>query len=77
MTAVACALFLGFVDQATQYAESTGGGGGPGSGWGRKKDEDDMAFGRRCILLARNMLNPGGNGGMQEQSVKKRTGIKR
>ena len=77
MTAVACALFLGFVDQATQYAESTGGGGGPGSGWGRKKDEDDMAFGRRCILLARNMLNPGGNGGTEEQSVKKRTGIKR
>lgn len=77
MTAVACALFLGFVDQATQYAESTGGGGGPGSGWGRKKDEDDMAFGRRCILLARNMLNPGGNGGTREQSVKKRTGIKR
>jgi len=76
MTAVAGALFLGYVDQATQYAESMGGGGGPGQGWGRKKDEDDMAFGRRCFLLARNMLSPGGDG-THGESAKKRAGVKR
>ena len=76
VTAVAGALFLGYLDQATQYAESAGGGGGPGSGWGRKKDEDDFSFGRRCFLLATNMLTPTGDGA-QKQSVKKRTGIQR
>lgn len=77
MTAVAGALFLGYVDhQATQYAESMGGGGGPGSGWGRKKDEDDMAFGRRCFFLARNMLAPGGDG-TRGETAKRHIGVKR
>ena len=75
ITAVATALFLGYLDQATQYAESAGGGGGPGSGWGRKKDEDDLAFGRRCFLLAKNMLMPGSVG--ESQGVKRKNGIKR
>ena len=75
ITAVASALFLGYIDQATQYAESAGGGGGPGSGWGRKKDEDDMAFGRRCFLLARNMLTP--DGGTLGMNIKRKTGIHR
>ena len=75
ITAVASALFLGYIDQATQYAESAGGSGGPGSGWGRKKDEDDMAFGRRCFLLARNMLTP--DGGTLGMNIKRKTGIHR
>ena len=75
ITAVATALFLGYLDQATQYAESAGGGGGPGSGWGRKKDEDDLAFGRRCFLFAKNMLMPGSTG--ESQGVKRKNGIKR
>ena len=58
VVAVAGALFLGYLDQATQYAESAGGGGGPDSGWGREKDEDDLSFGKRCFLLAANMLQP-------------------
>ena len=39
------------------------------------KDEDDIAFGRRCFLLAKNMLQP--NGSDQGQGVKRKTGIKR
>ena len=27
-------------------------------GWDCKKDEDSLAFGRRCLLMARNMLEP-------------------
>ena len=76
VTAMAATLFLGYLDEATQYAESAGGGGGPGSGWGRKKDEDDLTFGRRCFLLAKNMLSPSGGNG-QGQAQKRKTGISR
>ena len=76
MTAVVTALFLGYLDRATQFAESVGGGGGPGSGWGRKKDEDDLSFGRRCFLLAKNMLQPSEEEDLQ-QTIRNRTGIKR
>ena len=59
VVAVASALFLGYIDQATQYAASCGGGGGsPGGGWGRKKDEDDESFRRRCLFASVNMLQP-------------------
>ena len=34
-------LSLGYIREATTYAESCGGGGSPGSGLGRDKDEDD------------------------------------
>ena len=34
-------LSLGYIHEATTYAESCGGGSSPGSGWGRDKDEDD------------------------------------
>lgn len=34
-------LSLGYINEATTYAESCGGGGSPGSGWGRDKDEDN------------------------------------
>ena len=76
VTAMAATLFLGYLDEATQYAERAGGGGGPGSGWGRKKDEDDLTFGRRCFLLAKNMLSPSGGNG-QGQAQKRKTGISR
>ena len=56
VTAVASALFLGYVNQATQFAESVGGGGSGGGDFSRRKDEDDQTFGHRCLLMARNML---------------------
>ena len=59
---VASALFLGYLNQATQYASSCGGGGNhPGSGWGRKKDEDDDMFRHRCLFMSINMLRPAGS----------------
>lgn len=61
IAAVAAALFLGYVDQATTFARSSGGGGGsPGAGWGRDKDEDDEAFRRRCCIMGRMMMKPVG-----------------
>lgn len=57
---VAAALFLGYIDQATTFAQGHGGGGGPGAGWGREKDEDDEAYRRRCCIMARMMMKPVG-----------------
>lgn len=57
-SAAAC-LFYGFLDAATTISESSGGGGSaPESGWGRRKDEDEQSFGKRCLLMASNMLEP-------------------
>ena len=42
-------LFANYLDAATDMSESLGGGGGtPDSGWGRKEDEDDVRWARRC-----------------------------
>jgi len=52
-------LFLGYVDAATTISQSCGGGGSqPESGWGRKEDEDDMEWARRCRMMAHNMCKP-------------------
>lgn len=50
-------LFLGYLDGATQFAQSCGGGGGDTSlPWGRKDDEDDRRFAYRCMMQAHKML---------------------
>lgn len=59
ISAVASALFLGYIDQATNYAVSHGGGGGPGSGWGRDPNDDDDAWKRKCFGMAALMMRPG------------------
>lgn len=52
-------LFLGYLDGATQFAQSCGGGGGDSSlPWGRKEDEDDSRFAYRCMMQAHKMLKP-------------------
>ena len=53
-------LFVGYIDAATSMAESCGGGGGsvPESGWGKKDDEDERAFARRCLLMAHSIYKP-------------------
>ena len=51
-------LSLGYIREATTYAESCGGGGSPGSGWGRDKDEDDEHWWRRCIAVSAAMMRP-------------------
>lgn len=56
---VALNLVCGFVDDATTIAQSHGGGGGgPKSGWGKDPDEDDRAWARRCLAMARKMCTP-------------------
>ena len=48
-------LFAGYLDGATSMSASGGGGGSDTNGWGRDKDEDDMAWARRCTRMANNM----------------------
>lgn len=56
---VATALFLGYVDKATEISQSAGGGAAPKGGWGKKPGEDDMAFRQRCFLMGMHMLKGG------------------
>lgn len=51
----------GMIDKAADFAQTHGGGGGSGSKlpWrGRDKNEDDIAWARRCAMQARSMLKP-------------------
>ena len=52
-------LFAGYIDAATSMSESCGGGGSASeSDWGKKDDEDERMFARRCLLMAHSMYKP-------------------
>ena len=51
-------LFLGYLDGATQFAQSCGGGGDNSLPWGRNPDEDDRRFAYRCMMQAHRMMKP-------------------
>ena len=53
-------LFAGYIDAATSMSESCGGGGGSGqeTGWGKKDNEDERAYARRCLQMAHSMYKP-------------------
>lgn len=54
-------LFLGYIDQATTFAEGHGGGGsGSGLKWGRDDDEDNRRWAHRCLMMANKMMKPSG-----------------
>ena len=57
---VAMLLFVGYIDAATSMSESCGGGGGsaPESGWGKKDDEDNRLYARRCLQMAHSRCKP-------------------
>ena len=57
---VAMLLFVGYIDAATSMSESCGGGGGstPESGWGKKDDEDERQYARRCLQMAHSICKP-------------------
>lgn len=59
LCSVAASLYLGYLNAATRIAQSCGGGGGPGTGWGKRDDENDMDFRRRCFGMSMKMMKPG------------------
>ncbi len=59
-----CAIYLyaNYVDLATTFAKGHGGGGSGDTDlpWGRKEDEDDREWARRCLMQAHRMMKPAG-----------------
>ena len=55
-----CAMYLyvGYINEATSFAESQGGGGSDTKDWGREKDEDEIEWIRRCLQKATRMIKP-------------------
>ena len=55
-----CAMYLyvGYINEATNLAESQGGGGSDTKDWGREKDEDEIEWIRRCLQQATRMVKP-------------------
>lgn len=51
-------LYIGYVNEATNFAESQGGGGSDTKDWGREKDEDEIEWIRRCLRQATKMMKP-------------------
>ena len=52
-------LFLGYLDGASQFAQSCSGGGTSSDlPWGRNPDEDYRHFAYRCMMQAHKMLRP-------------------
>ena len=51
-------LYIGYVNEAINFAESQGGGGSNTQNWGRDKDEDDRDWIRRCLHQATRMMKP-------------------
>ena len=49
-------LYIGYVNEATNFAESQGGGGSDTKDWGREKDEDEIEWIRRCLRQATKMV---------------------
>ena len=56
-------VILGYIDQATTFAEGQGGGGGGNNDmkWGRNDDEDDRRWAHRCLAMANRMMRPKGS----------------
>ena len=51
-------LYIGYVNEATNFAESQGGGGSDTKDWGREKNEDEIEWIRRCLRQATRMVKP-------------------
>ena len=51
-------LYVGYINEATNFAESQGGGGSDTKDWGREKDDDEIEWIRRCLQQATKMVKP-------------------
>lgn len=51
-------LYIGYISEATNFAESLGGGGCDTKDWGHDKNEDEIEWIRRCLRQATRMVKP-------------------
>lgn len=45
-------LYVGYINEATNFAESQGDGSSDTKDWGRDKDEDEIEWIRRCLATS-------------------------
>ena len=55
-----CAMYLyvGYINEATNFVESQDRGDSNSKDWGRDKDEDEIEWIRRCLRQATKMMKP-------------------
>lgn len=58
-------LYIGYINEATNFAESQGGGDSDTKDWGRDKDESEQEWIRRCLRQATKMIKPGKGKGLR------------
>lgn len=51
-------LYVGYINEATNFAESQSGGGSDTKDWRREKDEDEIEWIRRYLRQATRMVKP-------------------
>ena len=51
-------LYVGYVNETTNFAESQGDGSCDFKDWGREKDEDEIEWIRRYLRQATRMVKP-------------------
>lgn len=51
-------LYVGYINESTNFAESQGGGGSDTKDWRREKDDDEIEWIRRCLQKATKMMKP-------------------
>ena len=61
-------LYVGYVNEATNFAESQG--GNDTKDWGREKDEDEIGWIRRCLRQATKMMKPMKRKGLSRSNIK-------
>ena len=66
-------LYIGYVNEATNFAESQGGGGSDTKDWGREKDEDEIEWIRRCLRQATRMVKPRRGKGLNPNKIDRHT----
>ena len=72
-----CAMYLyvGYVNEATNFAESQGGGGSDTKDWGREKDEDEIEWIKRCLRQATRMVKQRKSTGVRRWMISVRNHI--
>ena len=51
-------LYIGYINEAANFAKSQGGGGSDAKDWGRENVEDEIGWIRRCLQKATRMVKP-------------------
>lgn len=63
-------LYIGYINEATNFAERQGDGDGDAKDWGHTKDEDEIEWIRRCLRQATRMSKPRNGKGIRRRTIR-------